>query len=46
MTVDELEAMLDDGWAYELVSETLGRMPMSSGGASRIGYRLGKRPSN
>ena len=45
MTVDELEAMPDDGWAYELVAGTLVRMPLSSGGASNIGMRLAARLS-
>ncbi len=43
MTVDDLHAMPDDGWAYELVQGVLVRMPLSSGGASTIGYRLGIR---
>ena len=30
MTVDELEALPDDGWTYELVAGTLVRMPLSS----------------
>ena len=42
-TVDDLHAMPDDGWAYELVQGVLVRMPLSSGGASTIGYRLGIR---
>jgi len=45
MTVDDLHAMPDDGWAYELVQGILVRMPLSSGGASTIGYRLGSRLS-
>jgi len=45
MTVDELHAMPDDGWAYELVQGVLVRMPLSSPGASNVGYRLGGRLS-
>lgn len=40
MTTDELHAIPDDGWAYELVRGVLVRMPLSSGGASNIGSRL------
>jgi len=40
MTVDELHAIPDDGWTYELVNGVLVRMPLSSGGASNIGSRL------
>ena len=40
MTVDDYEALPEDGWAYELVDGILVRMPMSSGGASNIGSRL------
>ncbi len=40
MTTDELHAIPDDGWAYELVRGILVRMPLSSGGASNIGSRL------
>jgi Uma2 family endonuclease len=43
MTVDELHALPDDGWTYELVNGVLVRMPLSSGGASNVGYRLGSR---
>ena len=43
MTVDDLRAIPDDGWTYELVNGVLVRMPLSSGGASSIGYRLGIR---
>ncbi len=45
MTVDELHALPDDGWAYELVRGVLVRMPLSSFGASSVGYRLGGRLS-
>lgn len=45
MTVDDLHAMPDDGWAYELVDGILVRMPLSSGGASNIGIRLAARLS-
>jgi Uma2 family endonuclease len=45
MTVDELHAIPDDGWAYELIQGVLIRMPLSSFGASSIGYRLGSRLS-
>lgn len=40
MTTDELHAIPDDGWAYELVEGVLVRMPLSSGGASNVGMRL------
>ncbi len=40
MTTDELPAIPDDGWAYELVEGVLVRMPLSSLGASNIGSRL------
>ena len=40
MTTDELHAIPDDGWTYELVQGVLVRMPMSSGGASNISARL------
>jgi len=43
MTVDELHAIPDDGWAYELVQGVLVRMPMSGLRATTIGYRLGSR---
>ncbi len=41
MTVDELHAIPDDGWAYELVQGVLVRMPLSGFGASSIGLLLG-----
>jgi Uma2 family endonuclease len=40
MTTDELHAIPDDGYGYELVQGVLVRMPLSSGGASSIGSRL------
>jgi len=40
MTVDELHAIPDDGWSYELVQGVLIRMPLSGFGASNIGFRL------
>ncbi len=40
MTTDELHAIPDDGWAYELIQRVLVRMPLSSGGASNVGSRL------
>jgi len=40
MTVDELHAIPDDRWVYELVCGVLVRMPLSSGGASSISARL------
>ncbi len=40
MTVDELHAIPDDGYAYELVRGVLVRMPLSGFGASTIGMRL------
>ncbi len=40
MTVDELHAIPEDGWTYELVNGVLVRMPLSSGGASSVGSRL------
>ncbi len=43
MTTDELHALPDDGWTYELVHGVLVRMPLSSGGASSIGMRLAAR---
>ncbi len=43
MTVDELHAIPDDGWAYELLNGVLVRMPLSSGGASNVGMRLATR---
>jgi Uma2 family endonuclease len=45
ITVDELHAIPEDGWTYELVSGILVRMPLSSGGASHIGIRLAARLS-
>ena len=45
MTVDELHAIPDDGWVYELLQGVLVRMPLSSFGASSVGYRLGSRLS-
>ncbi len=41
MTVDELHAIPDDGWTYELIKGVLVRMPLSSGGASNMGLLLG-----
>ena len=40
MTVDDLHAIPDDGWTYELVHGVLVRMPLSSFGASSIAARL------
>jgi len=40
MTVDDLHAIPDDGWTYELVNGVLVRMPLSSFGASSIAARL------
>lgn len=40
MTVDELHALSDDGWAHELVDGVLVRMPLSSFGASSVSSRL------
>jgi Uma2 family endonuclease len=40
MTTDDLHAIPDDGWAYELVRGVLVRMPLSSFGASNVGSRL------
>ncbi len=45
MTVDDLHAIADDGWRYELVQGVLVRMPMSGYEASNIGLRLGSRLS-
>ncbi len=39
-TVDDLHALPDDGWTYELLNGVLVRMPLSSGGASNVGARL------
>jgi len=40
MTVDELHAIPDDGWVYELIEGVLVRMPLSSPGSSGVGMRL------
>lgn len=40
MTIDELFALPDDGWQYELVDGRLVRMPFSGGEASRVAARL------
>ena len=40
LTVDDLHALPDDGWSYELVNGVLVRMPLSSPGASNVGARL------
>lgn len=40
MTVDELHAIPDDGWVYELIGGVCVRMPLSSFGASNIGSRV------
>jgi len=40
MTVDELHAIPDDGWSYELIEGVLVRMPLSSPGSSNVGTRL------
>ena len=45
MRVEDLHALSDDGWQYELVNGVLLRMPMSGFEASNIGYRLGGRLS-
>jgi len=45
MTVDELHAIPDDRWVYELVRGVLVRMPLSSPGASSVGMRLASRLS-
>ncbi len=45
MTTDDLHAIPDDGWAYEVVEGVLVRMPLSSFGASSVGYLLGSRLS-
>ncbi len=45
MTVDDLHAIPDDGWTYELIAGVLVRMPLSSPGASNVGYLLGSRLS-
>jgi Uma2 family endonuclease len=41
LTVDELMALPDDGWTYELVEGRLVRMAPSRGGASHVAMRLG-----
>lgn len=43
MTVDDLSALPDDTWQYELVEGVLIRMPWSGGQASRISRRLAAR---
>jgi len=43
MTVDELAALPDDGWQYELVEGVLVRMPPSGQRAARIASRLAAR---
>jgi len=43
MTVDDLHAIPDDGYVYELIQGVLVRMPLSSLGASSIGMRLAAR---
>ena len=43
MTVDDLHAIPDDGYVYELVQGVLFRMPLSGLRASSTGYRLGMR---
>src|SRR5579875_2798646 len=40
MTVDELHAIPDDGWVYELIEGVLVRMPLRSPGSSGVGMRL------
>ena len=40
MTADELHALPEDEWTYELVGRVLVRMPLSSFGASNVGMRL------
>jgi len=40
MTVDEMHAIPDDGWTYELIEGVLVRMPLSSPGSSNVGVRL------
>ncbi len=45
MTTDELHAIPDDGWQYELVKGVLVRMPLSGGEASNVGLLLGSRLS-
>lgn len=45
MTTDDLDALLEDGWQYELVEGVLVRMPLSGGEASSIAMRLGGRLS-
>jgi Uma2 family endonuclease len=43
MSVDDLLALPDDGWHYELVEGRLVRMPPSGVPASRLAMRLGAR---
>ena len=40
LTVDELHAIPDDGWSYELIEGVLVRMPLSSPGSSGVAMRL------
>jgi Uma2 family endonuclease len=40
MTIDDLLALPDDEWMYELVEGRLVRMPMGGGEASRLAVRL------
>jgi len=40
MTVDDLHALPDDGWTYELILGVLFRLPMSGLRATSIGSRL------
>jgi len=43
MTTDDMAALPEDGWQYELVEGVLVRMPMSGGEASSRAMRLGAR---
>ncbi len=43
MTVDEVDAVPDDRWPYELVEGMLVRLRMSGGLVSKIAVRLGGR---
>jgi len=43
MTAEELLALPDDGWQYELVWGELRRKPLSGGDASHLGLRFGGR---
>ena len=45
MTVDDLHAIPDDGWAYELIEGVLVRMLMSGFDASNVGLLVGSRLS-